>query len=135
MKSRRVCTSSASKGKKKEQEEESLLEQLSGSLKDFVVDFKTHGKTVLEQVRQNNPAKYLEMASKLAALVAALRPEPDGYSKAQSMNDIGRKLLESVGFASPDDISISQAIEANDAFVAALEAIRDAAGNSSEELN
>jgi len=42
MKPRRVRTSGASKSKKKEQEEESLLEQLSGPLKDFVVDFKTH---------------------------------------------------------------------------------------------
>jgi hypothetical protein len=43
------------------------------------------------------------------------------------MQDIGRKLLQSVGFAAPDDASIVAAIEANDAFVARLEAIRDAA--------
>ena len=43
------------------------------------------------------------------------------------MQDIGRKLLQSVGFASPDDPSIKAAIEANDAFVGRLEAIRDAA--------
>jgi hypothetical protein len=36
-------------------------------------------------------------------------------------------LLQSVGFASPDDVSIQAAIEANDAFIARLEAIRDAA--------
>ena len=101
------------------------------------IDFKTHGKTVLEQVRQNNPAKYLEMASKLAALVAALRPEPDSFAKANSMQDIGRKLLQSVGAdeATITDEQIEQAIAANDALVAQLEAIRDAAGYSSEELN
>jgi len=43
------------------------------------------------------------------------------------MQDIGRKLLQSVGFASPDDVSIQAAIEANDAFIARLEAIRDGA--------
>ncbi len=43
------------------------------------------------------------------------------------MQDIGRKLLQSVGFASPDDASIQAAIEANDAFVERLEAIRDRA--------
>jgi hypothetical protein len=47
------------------------------------------------------------------------------FSSANSMQDIGR--LQSVGFASPDDPSIQAAIEANDAFIARLEAIRDAA--------
>ena len=137
MKPRKVRTSGVSKSKKKEQEE-SLLEQLSGPLKDFVIDFKTHGKTVLEQARQNNPTKYLEMASRLAALVASLRPEePDGYSKANSMQDIGRKLLQSVGADETmlTDEHIAQAVEAKNTFVAQLEAIRDAAGYSSEELN
>jgi hypothetical protein len=131
MKSRRVRTNGASKSKK---EQETLLEQLSGPLRDFVVNFKTHGKTVLEQVRQDNPAKYLEMASKLAALVAALRPEPDGYSKANTMQDIGRRLLQSVGAdeTTLTDVQIEQAIAANDAFVAQLQAIKNAA---SGELN
>src|SRR5215468_11630926 len=35
-------------------------------------------------------------------------------SQASSMQDIGRKLLQSVGFNGPDDISIKEAIEAND---------------------
>jgi hypothetical protein len=43
------------------------------------------------------------------------------------MQDIGRKLLQSIGFASPDDVSIAAAIDANDAFIARLEAIRDSA--------
>jgi hypothetical protein len=43
------------------------------------------------------------------------------------MQDVGRKLLQSVGFREPDDASIQAAIEANDAFVAELERIRDAA--------
>ena len=41
------------------------------------------------------------------------------------MQDIGRRLLQSIGFALPDDVSIQAAIEANDAFIARLEAIRD----------
>ena len=49
------------------------------------------------------------------------------FNTAQSMQDIGKKLLQSVGFASPDDVSIQAAIEANDAFIERLEAIRDAA--------
>jgi len=35
--------------------------------------------------------------------------------------------LQSVGFASPDDVSTQAAIEANDVFIARLEAIRDRA--------
>jgi hypothetical protein len=42
------------------------------------------------------------------------------------MQDIGRKLLQSVGFSEPDDVSIQAAIEANDAFIERLEAIRNA---------
>jgi len=49
------------------------------------------------------------------------------FSSAESMQDIGRKLMQSVGFASPDDASIQAAIEANDAFIDRLQAIRDAA--------
>ena len=40
------------------------------------------------------------------------------------MQDIGRKLLQSIGFREPDDVSIQAAIEANNAFIAQLEAIR-----------
>jgi hypothetical protein len=43
------------------------------------------------------------------------------------MREIGKRLLQSIGFSEPDDVSIQAAIEANDAFIAALEAIRDAA--------
>jgi hypothetical protein len=56
-------------------------------------------------------------------------PEPNklDFATANSMQDIGRKLLQSVGFASPDDASIQAAIEANDVFIERLEAIRDSA--------
>lgn len=52
---------------------------------------------------------------------------PTDFANAKTMTDIGRKLLQSVGFAVPDDASIAAAIEANDAFIARLEAIRDSA--------
>jgi hypothetical protein len=53
--------------------------------------------------------------------------KPQDFSTANSMQDIGRKLLQSVGFREPDDVSIAAAIEANDVFIARLESIRDAA--------
>jgi hypothetical protein len=43
------------------------------------------------------------------------------------MQDVGRKLLQSVGFKEPDDVSIAEAIRCNDAFIARLERIRDGA--------
>jgi hypothetical protein len=49
------------------------------------------------------------------------------YNSAQNMQDIGRKLLQSIGFKEPDDVSIAAAIEANDAFIDQLQRIRDAA--------
>jgi hypothetical protein len=55
------------------------------------------------------------------------------FSSANSMEDIGRKLLQSVGFASPDDASIQDAIEANDIFIAKLEQIRERAQTLSIE--
>jgi hypothetical protein len=60
---------------------------------------------------------------------------PQDYKAARSMQDIGRKLLQSVGFASPDDASIAAAIEANNTFVQALEAIRDQAQATVEQDN
>jgi hypothetical protein len=46
----------------------------------------------------------------------------------------GRKLLQSIGFASPDDVSIRSAVEANDQFIARLEAIhRQAQGLTIEQ--
>jgi hypothetical protein len=49
------------------------------------------------------------------------------------MHDIGRKLLMSVGYENPDEASIALAIEANDAFVDRLEAIRAAADATVED--
>lgn len=56
-------------------------------------------------------------------------PEPNktDYNSAQSMSDIGRKLLQSIGFNEPDDLSVQAAVEANDVFITALEQIRDRA--------
>src|SRR5499433_1653598 len=39
--------------------------------------------------------------------------KPD-FNAAQSMQDIGKKLLQSVGFKEPDDVSIQAAIKLND---------------------
>jgi hypothetical protein len=66
--------------------------------------------------------------AKILNLIVDQPPNPSvDFSSANSMQDIATKLLQSVGFVSPDDASIQAAIEANDTFVAELERIRDAA--------
>jgi hypothetical protein len=81
----------------------------------------------LEQVRLESPSKYLELASKLGALVAALKPPQSAFHDANSMQDIGRKLLESVGTdnAAITEDMIQEAVAANDRLIAQLESIRD----------
>ena len=113
--------------KKQKPAEASLIDQLGGPLKDFVNDFKEHGKTVLETVRAENPAKYLEMASKLAALVVTLKPPQDGFHDANTMEEIGLRLLKSIGMEEEDITPemIAEAIAANEKFVAGLEEIRN----------
>jgi hypothetical protein len=45
------------------------------------------------------------------------------FSSAKSMQDVGRKLLQSVGFKEPDDVSIQAAVALNDKFIDDLQAI------------
>jgi hypothetical protein len=98
-------------------------------------------ETAEKMARELNEIQYEARADKAhAAAVAAVLgkarilnviPEesakPIDFAQANSMQDIGRKLLQSVGFASPDDVSIADAIEANDQFIAQLQQIRDRA--------
>jgi len=102
---------------------------------------KNAAETVEKMARELNDIQYEARADKAhAAAVAAVlgkakilgivdKPQQDriDFNTTNSMQDIGRKLLQSVGFASPDDVSIQAAIEANDVFIARLEAIRDRA--------
>ncbi len=50
-----------------------------------------------------------------------------GFAQATSMKDIGKRLLQSIGMNEPDELSVAAAIEANDAFIARLEDIKDSA--------
>jgi hypothetical protein len=115
---------------KKPEPKASLLDELGAPLRDFVADFKVHGKDALEQVRTRDPGKYLELAAKLAGLVATLKTA-DGarvdFNSAQSNEDLGRKLLQAVGFPDPDDAAIQAAIEANNILIARLQSIKAAA--------
>jgi hypothetical protein len=106
-----------------------LVDQLSVPLRDFVKDFRANSANVLQQVREGSPEKTLELSTKLASLVATLRPEPSEMSKARSADEIAIALLKSVGLAESQitEDMIQSAIEANETLIARLEQIRDAA--------
>src|SRR5262245_34120638 len=57
------------------------------------------------------------------------------FSTANSIHEIGKRLLQSIGFTEPDNASIQAAIEANDSFIARLETIRDSARRLTIDLN
>jgi hypothetical protein len=85
--------------------------------------------TMAEQ--QGNPSGIVNSELGIAKVFGHITDKTEvtsaDFSQVKSMHDMGVKLLQSVGFASPDDVSIQAAIEANDQFIAALEQIRDRA--------
>jgi hypothetical protein len=109
--------------------EPSLRELLSQNvLEVLVADAREHLTSVIEKLREKSPEKYVEAA--VRAMAAAEPKKEGGWEAAQSMQDIGRKLLQSVG--TPDhaitDQAIEDAVAANDEFIAKLQLIRDAQG-------
>jgi hypothetical protein len=90
--------------------------------------------TIAEEER--NPAAIVSSElgiAKIFGLELAREADRPDLSQAKSMTDLGRRLLISVGLQNPDDASIALAVEANDAFVARLESIRDAARGTVDE--
>ena len=100
---------------------------------------KNAAETVEKMARELNEIQHEARADKAhAAAVAAVLgkakvlnlitdriedvTKPD-FNAAQSMQDIGEKLLQSVGFKEPDDVSIAAAIELNDTFIDGLQRI------------
>jgi hypothetical protein len=80
--------------------------------------------------QQENPAALVQAELGIAKVFHSISTpddNPTDFSTARNMTDVGRKLLQSVGFASPDDASIQLAIEANDAFIDRLQAIHQQA--------
>jgi hypothetical protein len=81
-----------------------------------------------EQDRNPNGITAAELGiAKVFHPVDAPDPNHIDFNSAQSMQDIGRKLLQSIGFKEPDDASIREAIELNDTFIDGLQAIHQRA--------
>jgi len=55
------------------------------------------------------------------------------FNAAQSLQDMGRKLLQSMGLREPDDASIDEAVEANDVFIDTLRGICERAERTLEQ--
>src|SRR5262249_3026387 len=113
------------------------VEEWGEQVRDLVADFKTHGKSALETVRERSPEKYLELSTKLLPLVAALNPGASGYSDAQSQSEIAFRLLRQMGVSEFDinEQMLQDAVEANDKFVATLRNIAALARTSQDEMH
>src|SRR5262245_33917659 len=116
--------------------EPSLRDKLSAAyLEAFQADFQTHGVSVIEQLRNKSPDKYAEIAARLIAATEP-RPDPESAANADSLPELGRRLLKSVGLAEDliTDEMVQEAVAANEKFVATLEAIRDSS-QCEQQLN
>jgi hypothetical protein len=94
----------------------------SGFVEALEKDWAEHGSEVIQQIRLDNPVKYGELIARLVPMDANL-PSANDFSSCQSMEDIGRKLLKSVGRDEATDDMIKLAIQSNDNFIAELERI------------
>jgi hypothetical protein len=76
--------------------------------------------------QQNNAAAIVSAElgiAKVFGLASEQPHEPTNFKQCRSMQDIGKRLLQSVGLSSPDDASVAEAVALNDQFVAGLEKI------------
>jgi hypothetical protein len=109
---------------RKPKSQQGLLQELSKPLRDFVADFKQHGKSALEQVRERSPEKYLELSTKLLPLVMAFNPTVSDFA-SKTPEETGAALLKTVGLE--EDLMtpalIQEAIKVRDEFLDALQAI------------
>jgi hypothetical protein len=110
---------------KRKKTEPSLRDKLS---QKFVLalesDFEAHQSEVIERLREKHIDRYADL---IVRLIAAREPEskPEGFASDKTMQEVGARLLQSVGIVEPTDSQIEQAILENDKFIQALELIRD----------
>jgi hypothetical protein len=119
--------------KAKAQQGTARLRLSSSFVEALEKDFDKHGVEIIEALRRESPRAYAELVGRLIQTTDA--PDGKGFKDCNSLADIGRRLLKSVGLPEPDEAAIQAAIEANDVFVARLQAIAQAAGVSPGTMN
>jgi hypothetical protein len=125
------------KPRKPKNTEPSLRDKLSAAyLEAFQADFAANGIAVIEALRNKSPAKYAEIASRLIAATSPTE-QKEGFAAANSMEEVGLRLLQSIGVTEPTNEQVAEAIAANNRFLEQLEAIKDRAAFLAEggELN
>ena len=90
-------------------------------------DFQENGPEAIRVLREEFPAKYSEIASRLIMTESA----GNEIGQAQTMEEIARGLLRTVGVEAPSKRQIAAASKANDQFVAKLERIAGVAKDDS----
>jgi hypothetical protein len=94
-------------------------------------DFQEHGIEAIQKLRQESPAKYSEITSRL--ILSAEPADQDEMRKAQSYEEIAKILLKSVGLeGEPTKRQIAAAVKANAAFLARIERIAGVASGPVE---
>jgi len=93
--------------------------------------------TVLKEARADKAHSAAVSAimgkAKVLGIIDKPQTSENEYASATSTRDVATKLLQQIGLSSPDDVSIAEALEANDRFVAELERIRDVALKTIEQ--
>ena len=108
---------------RKSKPKSSPLDRLSANfLAALDQDFQEHGIEAIQKLREESPAKYSEVASRL--IMSTEPADPLDMSKVQSREDIARLSLKSVGLeGEPTKRQIAAALKANNQFTARLERI------------
>lgn len=100
-------------------------------LQNFAEDFALNGIAVIKALREKSPERYAELAAKV--IMQAEEPDDESLKNAQSMEEIGRRLLKTVGVGEPTKRQIAAAIKINDKFVKGLERLAVVANDEANE--
>jgi len=109
-----------------QQEQKDKLQARDRYTRNAIADRMALASRIAEEDRNPNALFGAEQAiARLFGLVTGEGNNENAtdFTTARNMQDVGKKLLQSVGFREPDELSIQAAIEANDEFIDALQAI------------
>src|SRR5262245_28355935 len=88
-------------------------------LRDLAADWAANGAAAVKAMREKSPERYVEATGK--AIASAEEPDDDlSFRDCHSMQDIGKKLLRTVGLMEPNARQVNAAIKLNDKFVKGL---------------